>query len=100
MLFVLSKNSKWILDEFGDRFGFSPVYRLLVYVVFFFFFFFFIQLYLKDDTNLKTCSMLSWAISVLSVDIDKLIMVHLLLRRILNLFQDDDYIYNKREVRC
>jgi len=92
LLFVLTKNNRWILEEFGERYGFSAVYKLLVYAIIRGFFYGF-------GSQIEIVRLLSWVISVLSTDIDKLVMVHLLLRRILNLFQDDDYIYNKREVR-
>lgn len=71
-LFILSKPSRWLIDEYAERYGFTPLYRLLV--------------------------VLSWVVSTLSTDADKLLMLHIMLQRAMNIFKQEEYVYNKKEL--
>eukprot|EP01122_Echinamoeba_exundans_P012105 TRINITY_DN4999_c0_g1_i1.p1 TRINITY_DN4999_c0_g1~~TRINITY_DN4999_c0_g1_i1.p1 ORF type:complete len:1774 (+),score=459.39 TRINITY_DN4999_c0_g1_i1:165-5486(+) len=71
-LFILNKPARWLLDEYAERYGFTPLYRLLV--------------------------VLSWVVSTLSTDADKLLMLHVMLQRAMNIFKQEEYVYNKKEL--
>jgi hypothetical protein len=41
---------------------------------------------------------LSWVVSTLSTDADKLLMLHVMLQRAMNIFKQEEYVYNKKEL--